>query len=77
MSLRIAKVNNDRPAASLVANVFECFYIEQPPDAETSRSACWFPGETCYVSMYNHVFNQRNVRLPELLSRERALHVNL
>ena len=38
-SLRVAKVNNNRPAASLVAKVFECFYIVQTPDAGTSELA--------------------------------------
>ena len=35
----VAKVNNNRPAVSLVTKVFECFCIEQTPDAETSTLA--------------------------------------
>ena len=38
-SLRVAKVNNNRPAASLVTKVFEYFYIVQTPDAGTSKLA--------------------------------------
>ena len=38
-SLCVTKVNNNRPAASLVAKVFECFYIVQTPDAGTSELA--------------------------------------
>ena len=68
-ALRVAKVNNNRPSASLVTKVFECFYIEQMPDAETSRSARWFPGETCFVPIYRKVFNQQMMLAGTTFSR--------
>ena len=75
--LQIAKVNNNRPSASLVPKVFECFYIGQTPDAETSSSARWFPDETCFVSMCGHVFNQRMMLAGTTFSQLREVNLHL